>query len=449
MLPEAKARVQIDQLLQAAGWHVCNINQVNLHATQGVAIREFPLNPGHGFADYLLYVNGKACGVIEAKKEGVTLKGVEAQSERYAQGLPAALPAWRRPLPFLFESTGVETQFTHGLDPHPRSRRVFAFFRPEMLEKWLHTAAPQSPNLVAVGTLPADDASFGYLPNGTFLARMQHMPDLVTQWGQGGANYQLWPAQIKAVQNLEKSLTANKPKALIQMATGSGKTFTAISFIYRLIKFGGARRVLFLVDRGNLGRQTKKEFDQYASPYNSYKFGEEFIVQHLQGNQVDTSARVVICTIQRMFSLLKGKELPPEADEESTEGAESLFKDPEPMVDSLHDDANFIWLKDGKVHEQGVGLSKLPILLELGALDTFDKLKGEHHHPHPRPEALELLQRAARRWHELWRLRGTAHLFAVPQDGRRAQPAALQPDEHRDRRLRLAHAAGARWRCFV
>jgi type I restriction enzyme R subunit len=134
------------------------------------------------------------------------------------------------------------------------------------------------------------------------------------------------------VQNLEKSLAANKPRALIQMATGSGKTFTAISFIYRLIKFGGARRVLFLVDRGNLGRQTKKEFDQYASPYNSYKFGEEFIVQHLQGQQVDTSARVVICTIQRMFSLLKGKELPPEADEASTEGAESLFKAPSPLA---------------------------------------------------------------------------------------------------------------------
>ncbi len=331
MTPEAQARVQIDQSLQAAGWQVCNVADANIHGAQGVAIREFPLNPGHGFADYLLYVNGKACGVIEAKKEGSTLKGVEVQSERYAQGLPAGLPAWRRPLPFLFESTGVETQFTNGLDPHPRSRRVFAFFRPEMLEKWLQTAAQQSPNLVAVGTLPADEDSFGYLPNGTFLARMQHMPELVTQWGQGGANYQLWPAQIKAMQNLEKSLAANKPKALIQMATGSGKTFTAISFIYRLIKFGGARRVLFLVDRGNLGRQTKKEFDQYASPYNSYKFGEEFIVQHLQGNQVDTSARVVICTIQRMFSLLKGKELPPEADEESAEGAESLFKDPEPI----------------------------------------------------------------------------------------------------------------------
>ncbi len=332
MTPEALARRQIDSLLQLAGWHVCNINQVNLHAALGVAIREFPLNPGHGFADYLLYVNGKACGVIEAKKEGVTLKGVEIQSERYAQGLPVALPAWRRPLPFLFESTGVETQFTNGLDPQPRSRHVFAFFRPELLAQWLNSAVPASPNLVAVGTLPAnEEGPPAYTPTGTFLARMQHLPELITEWGQGGANYQLWPAQIKAVQNLEKSLAVNKPKALIQMATGSGKTFTAISFIYRLIKFGGARRVLFLVDRGNLGRQTKKEFDQYASPYNSFKFGEEFIVQHLQGSQVDTSARVVICTIQRMFSLLKGKELPPEADEESAEGAESLFKDPEPI----------------------------------------------------------------------------------------------------------------------
>ena len=318
MKPEERARLTIDTLLEQAGWLVCDMADANIHGAQGVAIREFPLNPGHGVADYLLYVNGKACGVIEAKKEGVPLKGVEVQSERYAQGLPAALPAWRRPLPFLFESTGVETQFTNGLDPQPRSRRVFAFFRPELLVQWL---AYQP----AVGQGAANDAPL------TFLGRMREMPQLVTEWGQGGASYKLWPAQIQAVQNLEKSLAANKPKALIQMATGSGKTFTAISFIYRLIKFGGARRVLFLVDRGNLGRQTKKEFDQYASPYNSYKFGEEFIVQHLQGNQVDTSARVVICTIQRMFSLLKGKELPPEADEESTEGAESLFKDPEPI----------------------------------------------------------------------------------------------------------------------
>ena len=319
MTPEQKARVSIDALLVQAGWHVCGVSDANIHAAVGVAIREFPLNNGFGFADYLLYVNGKACGVIEAKKEGATLTGVEVQSGRYAQGLPATLPAWRRPMPFLWESTGVETHFTNGLDPEPRARGVFAFFRPELLVQWLaYIPANAEPNT-------AHEAS------GAFLARMRHMPQLVTQWGSGGAHHQLWPAQITAIQNLEKSLAVNKPKALIQMATGSGKTFTSIGFIYRLIKFGGARRVLFLVDRGNLARQTKKEFDAYASPYNNYKFGEEYIVQHLQSNQLDTSARVVICTIQRMFSMLKGRELPEDADEESTLGLESLFKQAEPI----------------------------------------------------------------------------------------------------------------------
>lgn len=340
MTPEQQARVGIDALLPAAGWHVCHLADVNLNAgtgpARGVAIREFPLLPGHGFADYLLYVNGKACGVIEAKKQGATLSGVEVQSARYAQGLPPSLPAWVRPLPFVFESTGVETRFTNGLDPSPRARPLFAFFRPELLLQWL-TAPEQAPATtsatLAPGMQPASEPTAAYLPPkpATFLSRLQHMPPLVTEWGQGGASYQLWPAQIQAIHNLEKSLAANKPRALIQMATGSGKTFTSISFIYRLVKFAGARRVLFLVDRGNLARQTKKEFDAYASPHNNYKFGEEYIVQHLQNNQLDTSARVVICTIQRMFSMLKGRELPPEADEESAEGAESLFKEPEPL----------------------------------------------------------------------------------------------------------------------
>ena len=113
----------------------------NIHAAQGVAIREFPLAPSHGSADYLLYVNGKACGVVEAKKEGSTLIGVEVQSGRYSQGLPASFPAWRRPLPFLFGSTGVETHFTNGLDPQPRARSVVAFFSPELFTEWLALVA--------------------------------------------------------------------------------------------------------------------------------------------------------------------------------------------------------------------------------------------------------------------------------------------------------------------
>jgi type I restriction enzyme R subunit len=157
----------------------------------------------------------------------------------------------------------------------------------------------------------------------TFLSRMQALPPLIEDG--------LWPAQIIAIRNLEASLKANKPRALIQMATGSGKTFTAISFIYRLIKFAGARRVLFLVDRGNLGRQAKKEFDQYNSPYNNYKFGEEYIVQHLTSNQLDSTARVTICTIQRLFSMLKGRELAEEDEEQSVDRLGNLFTRPEPI----------------------------------------------------------------------------------------------------------------------
>jgi type I restriction enzyme R subunit len=321
MTPEQRARQSIDTLLQQAGWHVCDMANANIHASRGVALREFPLNPGHGFADYLLYIDGKAAGVIEAKKEGATLTGVEVQSARYAQGLPAALPAWRRPLPFSYESTGIETHFTQGLDPEPRARAVFAFHRPETLAAFLKGAPATSVIHTGPGNPQvAQDAGFA---SPTFLARLQTMPPLI----EAG----LWPAQIIAIRNLENSLKANKPRALIQMATGSGKTYTAISFIYRLIKFAGAKRVLFLVDRGNLGRQTKKEFDQYTSPYNNFKFGEEYIVQHLQSNQLDTTARVTICTIQRLFSMLKGRELSPEDDEQSVDGLGNLFAKPEPI----------------------------------------------------------------------------------------------------------------------
>jgi type I restriction enzyme R subunit len=317
--PERQARQEIDRLLAAAGWAVQDLKAADLLAARGVALREFELHTGHGTADYLLYLDGKACGVVEAKKQGATLTGVEIQSARYAQGLPGTLPAWRRPLPFVYESTGVETHFTNCLDPAPRARAVFGFHTPDHLARWLGIEAAPAGQV--------NDPRALFVPP-TFLQRLQQMPELVTEWG----DFKLWPAQITAIRNLEKSLAQNKPRALIQMATGSGKTFTAISFIYRLIKFAGARRVLFLVDRGNLGRQTKKEFDQYVSPVNNYKFGEEFIVQHLTSNQLDKTARVCISTIQRMFSMLKGRDLPEEADEESTERVENLFdREPEPI----------------------------------------------------------------------------------------------------------------------
>ncbi len=313
--PEEQAREHIDQALEQAGWHVQDYKSAHLHAGRGVVLRNFPLVSGHGFADYLLYIDGKAAGVIEAKKEGFPLVGVEVQAEKYSKGLPSDLPAHTRPLPFLYQSTGVETRFTNGLDPQPRSRPVFSFHRPETLAAFIpkHSEAPRD---LHGASLAAEAAP-------TLRGRLRTLPPLSIAG--------LWPAQVTAINNLEKSMAQDRPRSLIQMATGSGKTFTAINFIYRLIKFGGAKRVLFLVDRGNLGDQTLKEFQQYVSPYNNFKFTEEFIVQRLAGNTLDTTARVCISTIQRMYSMLKGRELSDEDEEASVSGLERLFKKPEPL----------------------------------------------------------------------------------------------------------------------
>ncbi|MCB0253492.1 MAG: DEAD/DEAH box helicase family protein, partial [Anaerolineae bacterium] len=281
--PEQRARQTIDRSLTDAGWTVQSRDALNLGAAAGVAVREFPLSTG--FADYLLFVDRKAIGAVEAKAEGATLSGVEAQSAKYAVGLTGSLRAWRSPLPFLYESTGVETFFTDGLDPDPRSRRVFAFHRPETLRGWVQ------------------DTSI-------LRARLQQLPPLITTG--------LWPAQIEAVTNLEQSLAANRPRALIQMATGSGKTFTAVTAIYRLVKFAKARRVLFLVDRSNLGRQAYNEFRQYVTSDDGRKFGELYNVQHMRSNVLDPVSKVCITTIQRLYSMLRGEaEFDPALEEQS------------------------------------------------------------------------------------------------------------------------------------
>lgn len=314
MTCEDHAREIIDQLLEQAGWTIFDVKDANIQAGQGVAIREFPLKTGHGFADYLLYVDGKAVGVVEAKKEGTTLTGVENQSEKYTTGLPDGLPYYVKPLPFCYESTGTETRFTNNLDPEPRSRSVFAFHKPSLFSDQAKEAAANQ-TAEAGGTYSHQAL--------TMLGRLQYMPPLIEEG--------LWPAQIKAIKNLEISLKQNRPRALIQMATGSGKTFTAINFIYRLVKFAGARRVLFLADRGNLCDQTLKEFQQFVSPYNNFKFSEEFIVQRLASNNLDFTARVCISTIQRMFSMLKGTEISEEDEEQTTAGLERLYKEPPPI----------------------------------------------------------------------------------------------------------------------
>ncbi len=278
--PEQEARKKIDQLLTQSGWIIQDVQSINLGAGLGIAVREY--RTGAGPADYLLIVDRKAVGVVEAKPEGTTLSGVAEQTDKYIHNFPENIPHFDLPLPFAYESTGVETYFRDGRDPEPRSRRVFAFHRPETLLAWVNQ-------------------------KDTLRSRLKHFPSL------DKAN--LRDCQYEAITNLEKSFHDARPRALVQMATGSGKTYMAVSAVYRLIKFAKANRVLFLVDRKTLGRQTRGEFAQYITPDDGRKFTELYNVQLLSTNVIDPVSKVCITTIQRLYSMLKGKEFEEDLDE--------------------------------------------------------------------------------------------------------------------------------------
>ena len=288
MTPEEKARKNIDHMLEESGWKVQDYKNINLGASFGVAIREFPLSKEA--TDYALFIDRSPVGVVEAKPAGWTLTGVTVQSDGYLEGLAQAYPNSPRKPPFSYESTGVETLFADRRDPKHRSRHVFTFHRPEILADFLR-----------------EDV--------TLRGRLKQIPTL---------NYDnLRKCQTDAVMNLERSFAKGHQRSLIQMATGTGKTFTAVTFIYRLIKFAKARKILFLVDRANLGRQALSAFQQYTTPDDGRKFTDLYNVQHLQSQTID-DVSVVISTVQRLYSILQGKDTFTEEDDEfsSFEGVE-------------------------------------------------------------------------------------------------------------------------------
>lgn len=280
--PEQIARDTIDKQLISCGWLIQHIKRINLNAGVGVAVKEYLTDVGP--ADYVLFVDGKPCGVIEAKREeeGHKLNVHEDQSVGYANAKLKHLN--NAPLPYVYISTGEVTRFTDFTDPKPRTREIFHFHKPETLRDWLKKGKSLRKRLLDLPSLPIDG---------------------------------LRDCQINAINRLELSFKQNKPKALIQMATGSGKTFTAITFIYRLLKYAKAKRVLFLVDTRNLGEQAEQEFMTFVPNDDNRKFTELYNVQRLKSSYIATDSQVCISTIQRLYAVLKGSELDESAEEEN------------------------------------------------------------------------------------------------------------------------------------
>ncbi|MDC1056517.1 type I restriction-modification enzyme R subunit C-terminal domain-containing protein [Flavobacteriaceae bacterium] len=285
--PEQIARDKIDDMLIKAGWLVQSKDKVNLSAGIGIALRE--TNTESGSADYILFVNSNAVGVIEAKAEdlGYKLLQVEEQSVRYSKdAIKIGQFSLESEKPFVYESTGTVTRFTDYRDPKPRGRNVFWFHKPQTIAEWIKKGPSLRERLLSMPSLD---------PIG------------------------LRPAQIVAVENLETSFKKNRPKALIQMATGAGKTFTAATFVYRLLKHVDAKRILFVVDTKNLGEQAEQEFMTFQPNDDNRKFTELYNVQRLNSSYIASDSQVCISTIQRLYSILKGEELEESAELENPE----------------------------------------------------------------------------------------------------------------------------------
>ncbi|MFR7450837.1 MAG: type I restriction-modification enzyme R subunit C-terminal domain-containing protein [Gemmiger sp.] len=283
MTPEQKAREAIDQRLTQSGWILQDMRQLNPVAGPGVAVREFPTSTGP--VDYALFVDGTPVGVVEAKadEKGQDITTVEGQSSRYA-GSTFKWVKTGYTIRFAYEATSKLTRFTDYADQKYRSRPIFSFHRPESLR----------------ALLKADD---------TIRNNMKHFPPFDTTGFRS--------CQITAIQNLERSFAENRPRALVQMATGAGKTFTAITAVYRLLKYAKINRVLFLVDTKSLGEQAEREFLAYRPNDDNRSFSEIYGVRRLKNSYIPPDVQVCISTVQRMYSILKGEDLDESAEETS------------------------------------------------------------------------------------------------------------------------------------
>ena len=288
MTPEERARLVIDEKLRRSGWVIQSVKELNLSVSLGVAVREFQTDTGE--VDYALFISGSPVGVIEAKREemGESLTSVEMQSRRYANSTFKLIKN-DYSIRFAYETTDKLIRFTDYQDIKHRSRTVFSFHRPESLQALL--AQPD-----------------------TIRNNMKRFP-LLDETG-------FRTCQVNAIKNLELSFSENRPRALIQMATGAGKTFAAITAAYRLLKYGNMKRILFLVDTRNLGQQAEREFLAYTPNDDPRSFTQLYGVRRLNSSYIPKDIQICISTIQRMYSILKGEDIEGTEEDVPSDGSE-------------------------------------------------------------------------------------------------------------------------------
>ena len=336
MTPEEKARQKIDQWFTDAGWEVINRDDYEPTCT-AVAIREGLLK-GNLEADYFLFINGKAVGVLEAKREETDAFSsiVCEQAALYARSVPNIYQTYQKPLPFIFTSNGKELYFCDFREQDHYFKQIMTIPTPHELVKKLGI-----------------NDYFAGLPT----LRKKGLRD----------------CQYEAITELEKSFRAGQNRALMVLATGVGKTYTACLAAYRMLSYTPMRRVLFLVDRNNLGKQAEGEFGTFRLTENGEVFSTIFTVNRLRSSSIPSDSSVIISTIQRLFSFLKGDAIEDNEDDDENEPTEEVALPPNPnlphdyfdmiIVDECHRSIYGNWRKVLEYFDTArlVGLTATPI----------------------------------------------------------------------------------------
>lgn len=336
MTPEEKARIKIDQWFADAGWEVINRDEYEPTST-AVAIREGLLKDNLE-ADYFLFINGKAVGVLEAKREETDAFSsiVCEQAALYAKSVPNIYQTYQKPLPFIFTSNGKELYFCDFREQDHYFKQIMTIPTPHELVKKLGI-----------------NDYFAGLPT----LRKKGLRD----------------CQYEAITELEKSFRSGQQRALMVLATGAGKTYTACLAAYRMLSYTPMRRVLFLVDRNNLGKQAEGEFGTFRLTENGEAFNTIFMVNRLRSSSIPSDSNVIISTIQRLFSFLKGDTIEDNEDDDENEPTEEVTLPPNPnlphdyfdmiIIDECHRSIYGNWRKVLEYFDTArlVGLTATPI----------------------------------------------------------------------------------------